>query len=124
MTGWTFEYVWDELDYSLAVAFVNWLPNHWYRVHASTARLGFAFESFAGAKHESYTEWLEPWMRPDTSGAPVRESVFSALVAEDVDLAFDLGFLSQAALVALGPKRLRAAGAFKKDRSTDTSIGG
>ena len=111
------------MPYRVALAFVNWLPNHWYRVHASTARLGFAFESFAGAKHESYTEWLEPWMRPDTSDAPARESVFSALVAEDVDLAFDLGFLSQAALVALGPKRLRAAGAFRKDRSTDTSIG-
>ena len=116
--------MWNELDYGLAVAFVNWLPNHWYRVHASTARLGYAVETFMGAKHASFTEFLEPWMRPDTSDDAAGESVFSAVVAEDVDLAFDLGFLSQAALVALGPKRLRAAGAFKKTRSTDTSIGG
>ena len=117
--------MWNELDYRLAVAFVNWLPNHWYRVNAATARLGFAFESFAGAKHPSYLEWLEPWMRPDTGDTRrATESVFSPMVAEDADLAFDLGFLSQAALVALGPKRLRAAGAFRKDRSTDTTIGG
>ena len=124
MTGWTFAHVWDELPYGIAVAFVNWLPNYWYRFHAPTARLGFAFESFAGAKHQSYVEWLEPWMRPDTDDDKPKESVFSAAVAEDVDLAFDLGLLSQAALAALGPKRLRAAGAFKKNRVTDTTVGG
>jgi hypothetical protein len=116
--------VWEELPYRIAIAFINWLPNHWYRVHASTARLGFAFESFAGAKHASYVEWLEPWMRPTSDGESRRESVFSALAAEAVDLAFDLGFLSQAALAALGPGRLRDAGAFKRDRSTDTTIRG
>ena len=112
------------LPYSVVIAFVNWLPNHWYRVHASTARLGYAFETFAGAKHESFTEFLEPWMRPDVDEPSRVESVFSAGLAADVDLAFDLGLLSQAALVALGPKRLRAAGAFKKDRGTDTTIRG
>ena len=117
--------MWNELDYRLAVAFLNWLPNHWYRVNATSARLGFAFESFAGAKHTSYLEWLEPWMRPDTGESKrVTESVFSPAVAADVDLAFDLGYLSQSALVALGPKRLRAAGAFAKDRSVDVTIGG
>lgn len=104
--------------------FLNWLPNHWYRVHAPTARLGFAFETFAGAKHDSYREFLEPWMRPTDRAPTAVESAFSPDVARDVDLAFDLGFLSQAALIALGAKRLRAAGAFKPDRSTDTSIGG
>jgi hypothetical protein len=116
--------VWNELDYRVAVAFLNWLPNHYYRLNAASARLGFAFESFAGAKHASYLEWLEPWMRPDVGEAKSADSVFSEAVAIDADLAFDLGFLSQAALVALGPKRLRAAGAFKPDRSTDVSIGG
>jgi hypothetical protein len=116
--------VWNELDYRIAVALLNWLPNHWYRMHASTARLGYAVETFLGAKHPSYLEFLEPWMRPDTGDKSPTESVFSPLVAADVDLAFDLGFLSQDALISLGPKRLRAAGAFKADRSTDTTIGG
>jgi hypothetical protein len=116
--------VWNELDYGIAIAFLNWMPNHWYRLHASSARLGFAFESFAGAKHTSYLEWLEPWMRPDIADAKTADAAFSEAVAIDADLAFDLGFLSQAALVALGPKRLRAAGAFKPSRSTDTSLGG
>ena len=120
--------MWHELSYGLAVAFVNWLPNHWHRQHLPTARLGYAFEAFArgwskdaGPMPDFYEEWVPEWMVPDDAAGV---SVFSAQVAEDVDLAFDLGFLSQAALVALGPKRLRAAGAFKKDRSTDTSIGG
>ena len=113
------------MPYSVVIAFYNWLPNHWYRVNASAARLGFAFETFAGAKHESYVEFLEPWMRPELGDAkPATERVFSAAVAADVDLAFDLKVLSQAALVALGPKRLRASGAFAKDRSTDTTIRG
>ena len=113
------------MPYSVVIAFYNWLPNHWYRVNASAARLGFAFETFAGAKHESYVEFLEPWMRPELGDAkPSAEGVFSAAVAADVDLAFDLKVLSQAALVALGPKRLRASGAFAKDRSTDTTIRG
>ena len=113
------------MPYGVVIAFYNWLPNHWYRVNASAARLGFAFETFAGAKHESYVEFLEPWMRPELGGArPAVEGVFSAAVAADVDLAFDLKVLSQAALVALGPKRLRASGAFAKDRSTDTTVRG
>lgn len=107
----------------MAIEFVNWLPNHWYRVNAAAARLGFSFESFAGAKHESFVEWLEPWMRPDTGNTKRDHAhVFTRAVVDDVDLAFDLGFLSQAALVALGPKRLRQAGAFAKDRVTDTSL--
>lgn len=100
---------------------MNYLPEHYYRQHASTARLGFAVETFLGAKHESYVEFLEPWMRPrDTGGR--RESFFSADVVAGVDLAFDLGYLSQAALVALGPKRLRASGAFARDRVTDVTV--
>ena len=111
--------MWNELPYGVAIAFVNWLPNHWYRVHAVNARLGYAFESFAGAKPGAFIEWLEPWMRPDL-GEPKKpaEVVFSAAVAADADLAFDLGFLSQGALAALGPNRLRAAGAFAVGRST------
>lgn len=125
MTGWTFDHVWNELDYGVAIAFVNWLPNHWYRENAAAARLGFAFESFAGAKHASYTEWLEPWMRPETGGTrAASEPAFSPAAIAAIDLAFDLGFLSQDALIALGPIRLRHAGAFKKDRTTDTTIGG
>ena len=52
-----------------------------------------------------------------------RIAITSAAVA-DVDLAFDLGLLTQDALIALGPKRLRASGAFAKDRTTDTTIRG
>lgn len=104
---------------------MNWLPNHWYRQNAASARLGFAFESFAGAKHTSYVEWLEPWMRPATGNTrTAAEHAFSPDAVADVDLAFDLGILSQDALVALGPIRLRQSGAFKKDRTTDTTIGG
>lgn len=125
MTGWTFDYVWNELPYTIAIRFVNWLPNHYYRLNAASARLGFAFESFAGAKYPSFTEYLEPWMRPETGSTRVAaEPAFSPAVAEDVDLAFDLGYLSQDALIALGPIRLRQSGAFKKDRRTDTTIGG
>jgi len=116
--------VWEELPYGIAVEFLNWLPNHWYRVHAMGARLAFSFESFAGVKHSSFMEFLEPWMRPGSGEKPVVESVFSAAVAVDADLAFDLGLLSQSALAALGPKRLRAAGAFRPDRVTDVSVRG
>lgn len=117
--------MWNELDYGVAIALHNWLPNHWYRVHAPTARLGFAFETFAGAKHESYDEWLEPWMRPnDGAPTPPTPKAFTPAAVEAIDLAFDLGYLGQDALIALGPKRLRQAGAFKKDRTTDTTIGG
>ena len=113
------------MPYRLAIAFVNWLPNHWYRMNASAARLGFAFESFAGARHHSYLDWLEPWMRPDVGdGGRQAGAVYGDMAVEDVDLAFDLGFLSQPALVALGPKRLRSAGAFRADRNTDTTIRG
>lgn len=106
----------------MAIAFTTWLPNHWYRVHAPTARLAFAFETVFGAKHGSFLEWLEPWMRPDTGDTRLANAVFTRDVITDVDLAFDLGHLSQAALIALGPRRLRQAGAFAKDRVTDTSI--
>lgn len=125
MTGWTFEHVWNDLDYDLAIALHNWLPNHWYRQHASTARLGFAVERFLGVKHESFEEFLEVWMRP-TGGAPKPRALptFSPAAVADVDLAFDLGLLSQDALVALGPKRLRDSGAFARDRTTDTSVRG
>lgn len=117
--------MWNELDYGVAIALHNWLPNHWYRVHAPAARLGFAFETFAGAKHDSYVEWLEPWMRPnDGTPQPKPLPVFSTAAVEAIDLAFDLGYLGQDALIALGPIRLRQAGAFKKDRTTDTTIGG
>lgn len=85
-----------------------------------TARLAYAFESFAGAKHPDFGEWLPAFMRPDfgQSTANFGRPEFSATVVADVDLAFDLGFLSQAALIALGPKRLRAAGAFAPKRDT------
>ena len=117
--------MWTELDYDVAIALHNWMPNHWYRVNAASARLAFSFESFAGAKHESYEQWLEPWMRPN-DGAPKPKALpaFTPAAVADVDLAFDLGLLTQDALIALGPKRLRASGAFAKDRSTDTTIRG
>lgn len=102
------------------LAIHNWLPNAYYRRHAPVARLGYAFESFAGAKYDDFNAYLEPWMRPDQE-APPTDAVFSKAVAADVDLAFDLGLLSQAALNALGPKRLRAAGAFKPNRDTNTT---
>lgn len=125
MTGWTLEYVWFELDYDTAVRLYNYLPNHFYRMHASTARLGFAIESFLGVKYESFESYLEPWMRPDAGDERgERRAFFSPGVIRDVDLAFDLGLLSQSALVALGPKRLRESGAFDKGRITDTTIGG
>jgi hypothetical protein len=120
VTGWTFHYVWHELPYRVAIRFVNWLPNHWYRVNASAARLGFAFETFAGAKHESYPAFLEPWMRPEALRTTAKRAFYPKAVVEGVNLAFDLGFLSQAALVALGPKRLRESGAFAPDRDTST----
>lgn len=87
------------------------------------ARLAFSFESFAGAKHTDYWEWLPAHLRPDLGDGPttMTRSEFSPSVAADVDLAFDLGYLSQAALVALGPKRLRAAGAFAPKRDTNTT---
>lgn len=85
-----------------------------------SARLAYSFESFAGAKHADFVEWLPAWMRPHFTGTPeaLTRPEFSPAVAADVDLAFDLGYLSQAALIALGPKRLRAAGAFKPKRDT------
>jgi hypothetical protein len=88
--------------------------------------LGFAVERFMGAKHESFEEFLEPWMRPLVSDERARErvNVFSASVIEDVHLAFDLGLLTQDALIALGPQRLRASGAWAKDRITDTTVRG
>lgn len=121
MFGWELQHVWDELDYPLVLAIYAWLPNAYYRRQAMPARLAFAFESFAGAKHDSFLAFLEPWMRPELPEAARADSAFSKQVAEDVDLAFDLGLLSQAALNALGPKRLRAAGAFKPDRDTSTT---
>jgi hypothetical protein len=116
--------VWNELDYAVAIALTNWLPNHWYRVHAPTARLRFAVENFLGAKHPTFVGFLEPWMRPDLDEQRVSIPPFSTALVADVDLAFDLGFLSQSALVALGPTRLRQAGAFKADRVVDTTIRG
>lgn len=87
------------------------------------ARLAFSFESFAGAKHPDFWEWLPSHLRPDLGDGPAAHvrPEFSATVAADVDLAFDLGFLSQAALIALGPKRLRASGAFAAKRDTSTT---
>lgn len=121
MFGWTFQHVWDDLDYPLVLAIHAWLPNAHYRRHAMPARLAFAFESFAGAKHDDFAQFLPAWMRPDGArdDAP---PIFTTAVITDVDLAFDLGFLSQAALVALGPKRLRAAGAFAPNRNTSTTL--
>ena len=117
------QHVWG-MPYSVVIAFYNWLPNHWYRVNASAARLGFAFETFAGAKHESYMEFLEPSIRPTAHKTAAPQRFYPQSVADGVDLLFDLGLLSQDALVALGPNRLRASGAFAKDRSTDTTIRG
>lgn len=86
-------------------------------------RLAYAFEQFAtGGKAGDFYEWLPAFARPDRPDTPMSAAFFTAAVTRDVDLAFDLGFLSQAALAALGPKRLRESGAFAKDRSTDTTI--
>lgn len=84
------------------------------------ARLAYSFESFAGAKPPDFREWLPSFMRPAFAGETraLARPEFSEQVVADVDLAFDLGYLSQAALVALGPKRLRASGAFRPDRDT------
>lgn len=107
--------MWNALDYDVAIAFYAWLPNLEYRRHASTARLGFMFESFARGSGDmpEFTEWLEPWMRPITGDEKPRSNFYSEAVIADVDLAFKLDLLSQDALIALGPKRLRASGAFR-----------
>lgn len=86
------------------------------------ARLAYSFESFAGGKPGEFNEWLPAFMRPTDDKRQAKRAFFSEAVARDVDLAFDLGLLSQAALAALGPKRLRESGAFAKDRVTDTTI--
>ncbi len=104
---------------------MNWLPNHYYRQNAAAARLGFMFQGFAGGKDDDFHEWLEPWMRPHTGAERKHEApAFSPMAVADVDLAWDLGLLSQDALIAFGPVRLRKAGAFARDRNTDTTIGG
>jgi hypothetical protein len=112
--------VWEELPYGILIHLTEYLPQHYYRQHASTARLGFAFETFAGAKHQSFVDFLEPWMRPEALRTTAKHAFYPKAVVEGVNLAFDLGFLSQAALVALGPKRLRESGAFAPDRDTST----
>lgn len=76
------------------------------------AQLTHAFLAFAGARPPDFKEWLPGWMNP-YSTTPKKEPTYSAALAADVDLAFQLGLLSQVALVALGPKRLREAGAFQ-----------
>lgn len=87
------------------------------------ARLAFSFESFAGAKHADFMEWLPAHLRPDMGGTTAGHArpEFSPAAIADVDLAYDLGHLSQAALIALGPKRLRASGAFAPKRDTHTT---
>lgn len=121
MFSWPLTHVWDDLDYPLVLAIHAWLPNAHYRRQAMPARLAFAFESFAGAKHDDFLQFLPAWMRPETGNGP-HQPAFSAAVVADVDLAFDLGYLSQDALIALGPKRLRSAGAFAASRNTDITI--
>lgn len=115
--------MWEELDYTTAIRLYNWLPNAAYRDQSMTARLAFAFETFAGAKHQDFWAWLPAHVRPDLGdqSPAVQRVEFSAAVVADVDLAFDLGYLSQDALIALGPKRLRAAGAFAPNRDTTTT---
>lgn len=121
-TGWTVEHIWTELPYSTAVALYEWLPNHRLTNQFMASRLAYSFESFAGGKPGEFNEWLPGFMRPTDENRQTRRAFFSEAVVRDVDLAFDLGFLSQAALAALGPKRLRESGAFAPDRNTDTTI--
>lgn len=109
------------LPYNTAVALYDWLPNHRFASQAMSARLAYAFESFAGGKPGEFTDWLPAFLTPDGGRRDVRR-FFSEAVVRDVDLAYDLGFLSQAALAALGPKRLRESNAFAPDRNTDTTI--
>lgn len=117
------EHIWTELPYATAVALYEWLPNHRYATQYASLRLAHSFEQFAsGGKAEPFLEWLPGFARPTLDGETRKQAFFSEAVVKDVDLAFDLGYLSQAALAALGPKRLRESGAFAKDRITDTTI--
>lgn len=103
--------MWEELDFNRALDLFNWLPNHQYRKHAMTAQLTWMFQSFAGGKPGPFLEWLPAWMRPEGGKT---EPFFTPTIVNDVDLAFQLDYLSQGALAALGPTRLRASGAFKQ----------
>ena len=112
-----------EWPYKMVVAAYDWLPQGRFTDQYAALRLAYAFESFAGGKKPGeFLEWVPAFLRPKSSAEPRKTAFFSEAVARDVDLAFDLDFLSQAALAALGPKRLRESGAFAKDRSTDTTI--
>lgn len=111
-----------EWPYKTVVAAYDWLPQGRFTDQYATLRLAYAFESFAGGKPGEFLEWTPAFLRPKNASEPRKSAFFSEAVVRDVDLAFDLDLLSQAALAALGPKRLRESGAFAKDRSTDTTI--
>lgn len=105
------------MPWNTAIRAYNWLPNHYYREHAMPAQLAWMFQGFASGKSPgAFLEWLPAWMRPATGGAERADDrpAFTAGVVADVELAFRLDLLSQAALAALGPTRLRRAGAFQK----------
>lgn len=91
----------------------NHLPNHYYRLNAMPAQLAWMFQAFAGGKPGPFDLWLPEWMRPFTQARAADQSDFSPSLVADVELAFKLDLLSQEALAALGPTRLRRAGAFK-----------
>lgn len=116
--------MWFETPYNTVLAAIEWLPSARYQDEYFNARLAYAFEQFAtGGKAGEFDQWLPPFAHPNSlSGKRKVEAFFTPTVTRDVDLAFDLGYLSQAALAALGPNRLRDSGAFARDRSTDTTI--
>lgn len=116
--------VWHETPYGTVLAALEWLPTARYVESFAQYRLAWSFEQFAtGGKAGDFMGWLPAFARPHRpADRRSTQAFFTPTVAADVDLAFDLGFLSQAALAALGPKRLRDSGAFAKDRETDTTI--
>ena len=102
----------------------RYLPNLRYKDNFAAMFLNYQFRGFAGSFSKNppplpaFEEFLQPWMRLALeSEGRAADAPYSPLLAADVTLAFNLGILSQRALVALRPNLLRKSGAFPKEKT-------
>lgn len=116
--------MWFELDYDVALDHHARIPEHLYRRHAVDLHLAWLVDGRLRfgkdtPSVEPFAEWVakyHPYMSPRRSDTPKR-SAYSPAVIRDVKLAWKIGVFSQDALVLLGAKRLRDAGAWNQGGS-------
>ena len=110
-------------DYTLVMDAYRHIAELRFKEQFYPALLSYHFASFANSfgknppKLPAFSEWLQPWLRLAMQGERAKDAPYSLELAADVTLAFKLGILSQRALTALRPDKLRKSGAFPKENT-------